>query len=183
MQGVKFSHFLMERHISSGDRVIDATVGNGHDTVFLARLVGENGFVWGFDIQEKAIENTSKKLHNNNLSNRVKLIQSGHEQLASFVDKPVKGVLFNLGYLPGSDKKIITTPSCTLAALEAGLKLLAKEGLIVLVIYSGHRGGEKEKSVLLKYCSHLSEEKYNVLNYNFINQSQSPARVLAIKAR
>src|SRR6056297_1537372 len=100
MQGVSFSHFLLKRHISSGDKVIDATAGNGNDTVFLAELVGNSGHVFAFDIQDKAIKNIEKLLKKNNLETRVKLIQANHENMLNYIDiNEVKGIIFNLGFL------------------------------------------------------------------------------------
>ena len=187
MQGVGFSHFLLKRQLAGdsneNNRVIDATAGNGHDTVFLAELVGDGGFVWAFDIQKEAIEHTADKIEQHSLTGRVELIHDGHEKMADYISEPVTAIVFNLGYLPGSDKKIITTPSRTLAALKAALNLLVPGGLIVMVIYTGHTGGQKEKEVLLEYCCELDEKQYNVLNYNFINQPRAPARVLAVESR
>ncbi|MFW6279233.1 MAG: class I SAM-dependent methyltransferase [Bacillota bacterium] len=183
MQGVEYSHFLFEKHLGSGDRVVDATTGNGHDTLFLAHLVGKQGQVWGFDIQKKAIEETKKKIKAGGLQDRVQLIHDGHENLAQYVTSPVDGILFNLGYLPGSRKKVVTNPETTLQALKSGLNLLAPDGLVVLVVYTGHEGGKAENRALLKYCTTLDENRYNVLYYHFLNQVKSPARVLAIKHR
>ena len=56
-------------------------------------------------------------------------------------------------------------------------------GLIILVIYSGHPGGEEEKNELLDFASKLDHKKFNVLNYKFLNQLGSPPQILAIKKR
>jgi len=69
---------------------VDATCGNGNDTAFLASLVGENGRVFGFDIQDKAIANTTKKLTDLNLIDRVTLIKDGHQNMDKYIDCPVK---------------------------------------------------------------------------------------------
>ncbi len=182
-QGVEFSHFLFSRHLDQGDRVVDATVGNGHDTVFLARLVGESGLVWGFDVQKTALKKTRHKLQQKNLTERVKLIHDGHEEMGSYIENEVGGVLFNLGYLPGSNKEVITTPQTTIAALKAGLRLLKNGGLIVLVVYTAHQGGAKEKNRLYDFCSQLDDSAYNVLHYHFINQKSEPPQVLGIQKR
>ncbi len=184
MQGVSFSHFLLARHVSRGDKVIDATAGNGKDTVFLAELVGNSGHVFAFDIQDKAIRNTEKLLKKNNLETRVKLIQANHENMLNYIDiNEVKGIIFNLGFLPGGDKSIITGSNTTLKALKQGLNILGKGGIIVLVIYTGHPGGEEEKEAVINFCRDLNYREYNVLNYNFINQKKPPAQVIGIKKR
>ena len=182
-QAVAYSHYIFERHLNPGVRVVDATTGNGYDTEFLARLVGEKGFVYGFDIQKKALENTEQRLCEAGLKSRVKLIHDGHENLAVHIKEPVAGILFNLGYLPGGNKEIITTPSKTLAALKAGLQLLTENGLIIMVVYSGHSGGKQERKSLLHFCQQLSEQKYNVLSYHFLNQKNEPPCLVGIKKR
>lgn len=183
MTGVEFSHDLFKQHIKRGAFVIDATVGNGHDTVFLAKLVGEKGKVIGFDIQKKAIINTRKRLSEAGLIDRVELYQTGHENLELYLKEQPDGILFNLGYLPGSDKQIITQKETTLAAVKSGLRLLKKKGIMVLVIYTGHPGGKEEEQALLSYASELKQEEFNVLVYKFLNQDNEPAKVLAIKKR
>ncbi|MFW5971901.1 MAG: class I SAM-dependent methyltransferase [Bacillota bacterium] len=181
-QGVEFSHMLLKEYIIKGDTVVDATAGNGHDTVYLANLVGREGKVWSFDIQKAAIYNTRKKLMERSLENRVELIKDGHQNLEKYINKKIKAMVFNLGYLPGGDKEITTEKNTTLAALDKGLSLLTNGGLIVLVIYTGHPGGIDELNTILCYTSELDENIYNVLKYNFINQDTSP-QVLAIIKR
>ena len=182
-QGVEFSHWLFSEHIEKGARVVDATVGRGRDTEFLAKLVGEEGFVWGFDIQTRALEEVQKEIKEKEFQKRVELINDGHENLAEYVDSPLEGIIFNLGYLPGSDKEIITHPKTTLEAVRSGLELLTVGGLIVLVVYLGHPGGKEEKAALLDYVSELDDSVYNVLHYHFINQEVAPPEILAIKKR
>lgn len=182
-QGVDFSHNLIKEHINKGAKVIDATVGNGYDTQFLAGVVGAKGFVWGFDVQESALEEAKDRLQEDKLSERVELIHAGHENMEDYVSKKVDGVLFNLGYLPGSDKEVITNKDTTLKAVKSGLDLLAVGGLMIVVIYLGHEGGKEEQQALLGYTAELDEKKYNVLHYRFINQSSQPPQVLAIKKR
>ncbi len=183
MSGVEFAHNLLKQHIDEGAVVVDATVGNGYDTVFLAKLVGAEGKVIGFDVQNKAIINTKKRLIKAGLINRVTLYQTGHEKLELYLKEQPDAILFNLGYLPGSDKQIITEKDTTLAAIQSGFKVLKKRGIIILVIYTGHPGGKAEAQALLNYASKLKQEEANVLVYKFLNQENEPARVLAIKKR
>ena len=183
MQGVEFSHFLLEKFVDQGDQVLDATAGNGYDTLFLARLVGSTGQVWSFDIQQEALDRTRAKLIRKDYQERVELVLSGHEKLDQYIDSSIQAAVFNLGYLPGSDKDIVTTAKNTVIALDKTLKLLYKGGIAVLVIYTGHDGGLKEKQAVVNFCTQLEETDYNVLHYHFINQSNNPAQVLAIRKR
>lgn len=184
IQGVEFSHFLLEKSIKKGSLVIDATAGNGKDTLFLAKLVGEKGKVLAFDIQAKAIAKTKELLDKNKLSYQVELYQSGHEKMALYLDKrKVDAILFNLGYLPGGDKNIITQAKTTLVAVKTGLEHLTKGGLIVLVVYPGHKGGQEELKALLSYVKELNQQEYNVLHYYFPNQKKSPPELIGIMKR
>jgi SAM-dependent methyltransferase len=184
MQGVEYSHWLFSQNVEEGAFVVDATVGNGHDTIFLAKLVGENGKVLGFDIQKKAIENTKKRLNSLNLSN-IKLVHDGHENLDKYIGEngSISGMLFNLGYLPSGDKGIITRPETTINALSTGLELLEPGGIIIIVVYVGHSGGEVEKEKLLNYTSQLDDKIYNVFHYSYINQQKRPPEVIAVRKR
>jgi predicted methyltransferase len=180
-----FAKNLLHKAVKPGDIVIDATVGNGHDTVFLAGLVGESGHVFGFDIQEEAIVASKERLTQQSLSARVTLFHSGHEQLSQLIPYnyhgKVSGTIFNLGYLPGSDKTIVTRPETTIAAIQQLLEIMASEGVIVLVIYHGHNGGAEERDGLLAYCRQLDQKTAHVLQYQFINQQNSPAFIIAIE--
>lgn len=184
---LSFAHSLFEKAIQPGDMVVDATVGNGHDTVFLAKLIGENGYVFGFDVQKEAINHTYERLCAENLVQRVTLFQEGHEKASIALPKDVhgklKGVIFNLGYLPKGNKNIITKAETTISALEQFINIMATGGLIVLVVYHGHQGGKEEKEHILQYVSNLNQKKFHVLKYSFLNQINYPPFVIAIEKR
>lgn len=172
---------LISGCVSPGDVVVDATAGNGYDTLFLAGLVGERGKVYSFDIQNEAISQTTRKLHKNSLLPRVHLICSGHEKMADYVKENVSAVMFNLGYLPGTDRSLITRPETTLPALEASLERLVPGGMITIVLYSGHPGGGEEKKRILDYCSRLHQDIFDVLLYEMFNWSNHPPALVAIE--
>ena len=129
--------------VKEGDVVIDATLGNGHDTLELAQLVGETGHVYGFDIQKDAVEHTRARLENEGLAARCSLYQLGHEQMLTKVSVPVRYVSFNLGWLPGGDKTITTLWPTTKKALESALSLLLPLGVCTVCAYPGHLEGTK----------------------------------------
>lgn len=174
---------LISGHVSPGDAVVDATAGNGYDTLFLAELVGDQGKVYSFDIQSEAISRTTSRLLNAHLLPRVRLICSGHEKLAFYIKEKVSAVMFNLGYLPGSDHRLVTRPETTLIALEASLEKLAPGGIVTLVLYSGHAGGKEEKKIIFDYCSKLDQNFYTVVFYGMINWTNHPPSLLAIEKR
>lgn len=182
-----FARELLQKAIGEGDVAIDGTAGNGHDTLYLATLVGEKGFVYSFDVQKEAIEATKNRLLENDAPQSVTLIHDGHENVKKYLkmehEGNIAGAIFNLGFLPGSDKTVITKPETTIKAVEEILQQLKKEGIIVLVIYHGHEGGKKEKDAILHFAKNLPQEKYHVLKYEFMNQKNDPPFIIAIEKR
>jgi predicted methyltransferase len=150
------AHEVVIRHLSAGDFAVDATVGNGHDTVFLAGCVGENGQVFGFDIQAQAVETTRQRLQVHECLPQVSLFHGSHALMAEFLPKHLLGqiavVMFNLGYLPGGDKTVITDTNTTLLALDAAYGLLAEGGVITVLAYPGHAGGDRELVAVEAWC-------------------------------
>ncbi len=182
-----FARKLLTTAVSYGDVVIDATIGNGHDALFLANLVGETGHVYGFDIQTEALTNTSSRLEEHGVRNRVTLLEQSHDTIIDVLplsaNNRVTAAVFNLGYLPGGDKEIVTKPHSTISAIEQLLEIMAPEGIIVLVIYHGHEQGATERDELLKYVSTIDQQTAHVLTYRFINQQNNPPFIVAIEKR
>ncbi|SFJ38945.1 Putative rRNA methylase [Halobacillus dabanensis] len=180
-----FAHSLMERAVQKGDIVVDGTCGNGYDTAFLAKIVGETGHVYAFDVQEEAINNTKERLRKEGVSEQSTVIYDSHVHVQEYLQTEHKGnvqaAIYNLGYLPGSDKTIITKPEGTIESVKSVLATLKKGGLIVLVVYHGHPGGRKEKDALLEYVTSLDSKNHQVLNYEFINKKNTPPFILAIE--
>ena len=169
LQATGLTHYLLTKFLSKGQKVIDATAGNGHDTLFLAQSVGPLGLVYAFDIQERALQATQKVLEKNNCLQQVKLILAGHEKINNFVQEPVQAIIYNLGYLPGSNKEIITQGETTLLSLQQGMKLLNSGGIIAVTVYPGHPGGRKEADLIDKYVISLSVQTWQVMKWNRVN--------------
>ncbi|WP_251549702.1 class I SAM-dependent methyltransferase [Neobacillus muris] len=184
---LSYAKILLTKAVSPGDIAVDATLGNGHDTVFLAGLVGDTGKVYGFDIQDTAVQAAKDRLTQHGLLARTELFNQGHENILEVIPAnlrgKVTGAIFNLGYLPGSDKMIVTKADTTIAAIEQLLQLMAPEGIIVLVIYHGHPGGAEERDALLDYCQSLDQKTAHVLQYQFINQQNNPPFIVAIEKK
>ena len=155
--------------VREGDAVVDATAGNGHDTCFLAGLVGETGKVYAFDIQEAALRSTAARLEAEHLAERVTLFHAGHEHLAEKVPGPVRAVMFNLGWFPGGDKSVTTHWETTVSALEQALERLLPLGLCTVCAYPGHAAGEEERRNLAAWLAKLPPQEYNVLRSAFLN--------------
>lgn len=149
----------------SGAILIDATAGNGHDTLFLAGLCGPAGRVHAFDVQPAALEATRSRLEEAGLADRVELIAAGHEEMLERVPVAAGGVLavvFNLGFLPGSDKSRVTRAETTLAALRAAVTLLGAPGLLSVHAYTGHQGGAEECRQVLDFFATLPRKLWRV---------------------
>lgn len=187
---------ILSHYVREGDAVIDATMGNGHDTVALARLVGAEGRVFAFDVQEQALANTEALLRRideqeesaggGKLRRRVQLILDSNVNLRRYVeqsaDEPraVAAALFNLGYLPGGDKGITTTGEETLRAASEALETVKPDGLVAMVLYSGHPQGAKEKELLLQWAERLPAKEYHVAYISMWNQKKHPPELLLV---
>lgn len=180
---VALSHFFLAGRVEPGDAVADLTCGNGKDTLFLARLVGEPGKVWAFDIQEDALANTRRLLEESSCPEQVEIVAAGHERLSEFITGPLKAAVFNLGYLPGGDRKVATRPDRTLSALEQAALLLLPGGLITVCVYTGHEGGDDEGEAVEKWASGLPGEEYNVWVCRQPNRSSAAPYLLFVEKR
>ncbi|MFC3039383.1 class I SAM-dependent methyltransferase [Virgibacillus xinjiangensis] len=178
-----YAHELLKNSVEHGDIVVDATCGNGHDTVFLSRLTGPEGKVYAFDVQQQAIQNTKQSLADAACHN-VTLIHDSHAHASAYLpDKEIGGAIFNLGYLPRSDKSVVTRGSSTTEALTTLLSRMGKGKMTVLVVYHGHQGGREEKEAVLEYLEQLDQQTYTVLQYAFINQKNDPPFIVAVQKK
>jgi tRNA1(Val) A37 N6-methylase TrmN6 len=174
-------HTLLAQTIQPGDTVIDATAGNGHDTLFLAQAVGSGGHVIATDIQQAAIQSTQNHLSANKLLDRVELHRTSHQHLATLAPQnSISTIVFNLGYLPGSDHSIKTSTTSTLQALETSITLLKPNGTLAVICYPGHPGGDSESLETESFLSNqpsLRIAKYSILS------TKNPAPFLLIATK
>lgn len=182
LNALHYSHALLKMFVKEQDHVVDATMGNGHDTLLLSQLVGVGGKVYSFDIQQAALTVTKHKLEQAHASHNVQLIHDSHSKIAHYVTTPISAAIFNLGYLPKGEHHITTTFNTTKLALDQLLTLLLPKGIIILVLYSGHDKGT-EAQLLLEATQQLDQQFYNVLHYHFINQRNSPPQVIVIEKK
>ncbi len=159
------AHKIIENHLTVGDIAIDATVGNGHDTLFLAKKVGKDGKIFGFDIQQQAIDETHLKLESAGLMENIRLFLCSHGEMNIYIPekyhKKINVITFNLGYLPGSDKLITTQKESTLFALNIAVELLAPGGIISVIAYPGHPTGAIENKQLVQWSNQLNRKQFN----------------------
>ena len=132
-------------HLREGDVAVDFTMGNGHDTEFLSKTVGAGGSVTAFDIQPKAIVSTASHLRKTGCPDNWRLILASHDRAREFVDRPIKAGMFNLGYMPGSGNKALTTMrSTTIPAVERAVGMLGRDAILLVAVYPGHPEGAAE---------------------------------------
>jgi tRNA1(Val) A37 N6-methylase TrmN6 len=181
---VNVAHDLIRNILVPGDIAIDATVGNGHDTLFLAEQVAPFGHVYGFDIQQAAIDSTLQKFRQNGLENCLTLIHGSHalmvDQIPAQFHGKIKTIMFNLGYLPGSDKSVITQTESTLAALTASTRILADNGIITILAYPGHQGGDLETDQVKNWSEQLDNKQFEVNTIYSTEHKETAPRLFVI---
>lgn len=178
---VNIAHNVVSQVVGEGDKVVDATCGRGRDTLFLARLVGEKGKVYAFDIQEEALASAYELLKSHHLEKRVLFIKEDHAEMKRHVDEPVKACMFNLGYLPGGNHEIKTEGEKSVKAVEAALELLLPGGVITIVGYPGHEGGKEEIALIRDYLAFLPQSKFEIWEARFINQANNPPQIMVVQ--
>lgn len=178
-------HHWVQGHVRPGDTVVDATCGNGHDTLFLARVVGTQGTVVAVDIQLDAIGTTRAKLEKHGIQEQVRLHCLSHDRLGEVLPggASVRCALFNLGYLPGGDKSLTTLAATSVKAHHVLLGHLEEEGVIISTVYTAHPGGQEEAAALLKWSRTLDGKQYAVAQHQWINQDGLAPFILIIQRR
>jgi tRNA A58 N-methylase Trm61 len=179
---------VVEGVVKPGEITIDATIGQGNDTLFLAQLVGAEGFVFGFDIQAKALSIAVIKIKEKlGLACNINLFHRSHEFMLDMMplehQGQVSAIMFNLGYLPGFNHQITTLPQSTLVGLHAAIQLLRKGGLVTIVAYTGHEGAQEEADAVVHWASLLPQKQYNVLSYRFLNQQNNPPFLIVVEKK
>lgn len=171
----EWSHALFRLQVKEEGFYVDATMGNGHDTLFLCELAGEQGRVAAFDIQEAALKETDRILREKGLRERADLYLESHVNMEKFIEEEsVDGMYFNFGYLPGGDHSLATKPDTSLEAVKKGLTLLKKGGVMALCIYSGGDTGFEERDRLLEFLKSLDSRKFLVILESFYNRKKNP---------
>ena len=174
---------LLTPALGPGSRAIDATLGNGHDTLWLCGLVGREGRVYGFDVQPEAVARTRARLEEAGVAERAELVCDGHQNMEKYVTEPVDAVMFNLGWLPGAAHGVTTLAETTIPAAEAALRLLKPDGLLTICVYPGHEEGDREKAALLKWAAALDAVRYDAMLRQYLNQPNCPPLLIAVRRK
>lgn len=168
-------HEIIKSQLPKEGFYIDATMGNGNDTLMLCHLAGISGKVLAFDIQSKALRLTEELLTKHGMQNRAELILDGHEHMDLYAsEETADAICFNFGYLPGGDHKIATSGVTSIEAIRKGLKILKHGGMISLCIYSGGDTGFDEKEMILEFLKNLPAHEYTVIVNEYYNRKNFP---------
>ena len=161
-------------HLREGDVAVDFTMGNGHDTAFLSKTVGEGGRVYAFDVQQQALDCTKALLEKEGCPENYTLVLDSHHKVKEYVHTPIRAGMFNLGYLPGSDKSVTTMRVTTMPAIEAAIDLLDHGGVLTVAVYPGHAEGDAEGKMLDDYFATLDRKKICCTQVKILNSPTSP---------
>jgi tRNA1(Val) A37 N6-methylase TrmN6 len=174
-QITEWCHHFIREHVKQGDLCIDATAGNGNDTLLLCELVGEQGKVLAFDIQEQAVTNTRKRLEESGVLKQVEVLLESHTNMSRYAEPDsVSCIVFNFGYLPGGDHALATKKDSSIEAIREGLSLLKKGGMMSLCIYSGGDSGFEERDAILEELKMLDPKRYLVILSEYYNRPNNP---------
>lgn len=176
------THYYAEQILSEGVTAVDATAGNGYDTLFMAQRVGSSGKIYSFDIQQSAINNTAALLEKNDMKARVTLIKDGHQNMQSYISS-ASLIMFNLGYLPGGNHSVSTRAETTIAAISSALEIIERGGIITIGIYYGKDSGFDEKNAVLEYLKTIDLVKFNVILHDYINRPNCPPLAVVIEKK
>ena len=166
--------YFLSEHLKEGGAAVDFTMGNGYDTQFLSESVGKMGKVYAFDIQEQAKINTEKRLIEAGCPNNWTLILDSHENAQKNVSEQLCAGIFNLGWLPGSDKSVTTSRSVTLPAVKNAVSMLDFGGILLVAVYPGHEEGKIEGEMLEAALSELSKYQFCAAKFRIVNSPDSP---------
>ncbi len=161
-------------HIKKGGVAVDFTMGNGHDTLWLSKAMGENGKVYAFDIQPQAIESSRRLLEAENAPKNYTLILDSHSNVLDYVSEKICIGMFNLGFLPGGDKSITTKRETTMIAIRAAIDLLDDDGALLIAVYPGHAEGTIEGELIEEELSKLNRKELCASKFKIVNSPTSP---------
>ena len=183
VNAVQMAHNFIISRLSAANLVIDATAGNGKDTLFLAKNTPPDTTILAFDVQPQAIAKTDLLLKQHKFIHKVRLILDNHANIANYIDQPIDVAMFNLGYLPGGDHTLSTCPDSTIQAISQTLQLLTVGGLLTVAAYPGYEHGKRECHAVHQYLTNLRQQTFTVASWAMVNQTNSPPVLYVIEKR
>jgi SAM-dependent methyltransferase len=177
-----FLHSMLALFIRPGDVVVDCTLGNGHDALFLAERAGTGGHLFGFDVQAAALSASRRMLLDAGVGeDRFTLVRGSHEMIGEIVPEGIGAAVYNLGYLPGGDRAVTTTAGQTVPSILDALGLLRPEGIVAVTLYFNHEVGGAESVSVLRCAEGLDHGRFHVLHLRYTNLPKNPPSILIIQ--
>jgi 16S rRNA C1402 N4-methylase RsmH len=176
------AHSYWKKILQPGDSAVDATCGNGHDASILLSLIGSGGVLHAIDLQEVALERARVLLSTSFPEHSIYYHCQSHETFPDTVPVgQIRLIVYNLGYLPGGDKRITTMTHSSLESFRQALNLLIENGVLSIMCYPGHEEGLSEQKAILNWAASLPPHEYHVCHHQFINRPRSPTLLLIEK--
>lgn len=151
--------------------IVDATAGNGNDTLFLAEHSPDQAKIYAFDIQPAALAHTREKTAA--YAQRIEYVLRSHAEIATVVPEAIDIAMFNLGYLPGDGHVVTTKEESTRVAVTQVLEKLSLNGVCIIVAYPGHEAGAQEAVMLEKILADLPRKEYTAGCYRLVNHVET----------
>ena len=171
---LSFAKRLLDISIKENGVYADFTMGKGGDILYIKKAC-PSAKIYAFDIQAQAVEITRKRLESENcMDENIILINDSHANFKKYIKEELDGAIFNLGYLPGSDKSVTTRTDSTFACLNGALEILKTGGVIVVSVYPGHEEGTREGEKILEFAGNLDRKEFDCLYHRLINIPEAP---------
>ena len=168
-------HKILKMHIKPGDFCIDATAGNGHDSVYLCELTGKEGKLLAMDIQQSAVDSTAANLAEHGFSGMSTVVCTSHSDIDKYAEpNSADCIVFNFGWLPGGSHDVFTRAETSIPAIKKSLDILKPGGLLSLCVYYGRNNGYSERDTIMEFVSSLPGAQYNVMKCDFLNRFNDP---------
>lgn len=188
LKPTQLAHQWVAAVLEHGDSAIDATGGNGFDAAFLAQQLQGGGSLHIFDVQQKALSATRARIEALSPAAECEVLYHlrGHEEISEVMETAgeaqIGAVMFNLGYLPHGDKEVTTRPQTTRTALSCALRVVRPGGIVTVVVYTGHPGGEDEARVVDTLIAALDPEEWEVASYQQ-QLRNAPPRLIVLEKK
>lgn len=171
---LELQKYFILKHLGKDDTAVDFTMGNGHDTSFLSKVVGDKGKIYAFDIQESALESTRETLVNDGCPDNYELICASHDLADNYVKCKIRAGMFNLGYMPGGDHSLTTKRTTTIPAIKKAMEMLDHDSILTVAVYPGHPEGRLEGEEIEDLMSGISRFEYGIGKFCMLNSDESP---------
>jgi hypothetical protein len=184
---IDLAHKHWKSLVKPGDTVIDATCGNGHDTLVLAQitLTNDSGQLFALDLQQEAIDASKQMLLGRlgrDLFDKIHFVKGCHSRFPETISpSSVKLIAYNLGYLPGGDKTKTTQTETTLESIKNAQELIQDGGLISITCYPGHNEGKREEDHIIEFTTKLDPKKWSCCHHRWSNRTNAPSLLLIQK--